>query len=365
MIDFLAWSGSGAVVGSFATILFNYVRNRKVDKQKEKSLADSKLEKKRIRQMEAVRSVLGETLEEMQLISKPHEVDKLVSSEEDFSEISKTLVQKYRFRVKSELAKADPFVCDPSVRESFDKIKEAVSDEWYGDFLFVVDFATERNDAEGVIRTFSEYLAKVAAITNEALSKAVEALDSDGFPLTELESGPEVVEKGQTESPLTGRARNYSCINRLVALCGFFIFVIEVCHMFASPAGSAEQFGSGFAALLALVGFAVFLTRSCWMRRASKCGYQVTDNPDDYSLERTTFFAWVLLAIVLFIEALTPISLSDLGIKTVGGWIIALAFWTPIVNVIGSGWGKLKATKTNGDKIVWPCSWGMNSDVKR
>ena len=57
MIDFLAWSGSGAVVGSFATILFNYVRNRKVDKQKEKSLADSKLEKKRIRQMEAVRSV--------------------------------------------------------------------------------------------------------------------------------------------------------------------------------------------------------------------------------------------------------------------------------------------------------------------
>ena len=101
------------------------------------------------------------------------------------------------------------------------------------------------------------------------------------------------------------------------------------------------------------------------MRRASKCGYQVTDNPDDYSLERTTFFAWVLLAIVLFIEALTPISLSDLGIKTVGGWIIALAFWTPIVNVIGSGWGKLKATKTNGDKIVWPCSWGMNSDVKR
>ena len=124
-------------------------------------------------------SHLGETLEEMQLISKPHEVDKLVSSEEDFSEISKTLVQKYRFRVKSELAKADPFVCDPSVRESFDKIKEAVSDEWYGDFLFVVDFATERNDAEGVIRTFSEYLAKVAAITNESLSKAVEALDSD------------------------------------------------------------------------------------------------------------------------------------------------------------------------------------------
>ena len=51
--------------------------------------------------------------------------------------------------------------------------------EWYGDFLFVVDFATERNDAEGVIRTFSEYLAKVAAITNESLSKAVEALDSD------------------------------------------------------------------------------------------------------------------------------------------------------------------------------------------
>ncbi len=62
----------------------------------------------------------------------------------------------------------------------------------------------------------------------------MEALDSDGLPLTELESGPEVVEKGQTEAPLTGRARNYSCINRLVALCGFFIFVIEVCHMFAS-----------------------------------------------------------------------------------------------------------------------------------
>ncbi|MDK8844590.1 hypothetical protein QP986_10995, partial [Corynebacterium striatum] len=51
------------------------------------------------------------------------------------------------------------------------------------------------------------YLAKVAAITNEALSKAVEALDSDGLPLTELESGPEVVEKGQTEAPLTGTGK--------------------------------------------------------------------------------------------------------------------------------------------------------------
>lgn len=174
------------------------------------------------------------------------------------------------------------------------------------------------------------------------------------------ESSSEVVEKVQTEALLTGRARNYSYINFFVAACGFSIFAMEVCHMCASPAGSVERYGSGFAAFLSLAGFAMFLSRFFWMRRVSIYGYQVTDNPDDYALERTTFFAWSLLSIVLFIENVLSISLGDFGIKTVGGWIIALAFWTPIVSIVGSSWGKLKATNPNGDKAVWPCNWGKN-----
>lgn len=167
------------------------------------------------------------------------------------------------------------------------------------------------------------------------------------------------------ESLLTKRARIYSWINLIVSALGFSIATVAILRMCTYSIGSAERYGNGFMAFVSLAGFVMFLTRFCWMRKARHYGYQVTDNPDDYSLERTTFLAWLLLLIVLIVQHCTGSSISDLGLKTVAGWIIALAFWTPLVSIVGSSWGKLKATNPSGSKAVWPCHWFKVKEVKR
>lgn len=58
-------------------------------------------------------------------------------------------------------------------------------------------------------------------------------------------------------------------------------------------------------AILTLRGGFIFLSRTVWITTVSGGNYQITDNPDDYSLERTTFFAWVLLLITSIIRVIT------------------------------------------------------------
>ncbi len=186
---------------------------------------------------------------------------------------------------------------------------------------------------------------------------------------TKIKRTPEnnsgAAENAQTEAQLTRRARNYSWINLIVGVLGASIAVVPILEIrSARSMGSAELYGNVFMAFLSLAGFVMFLSRFCWMRRARNYGYQVTDNPDDYTLERTTFLAWLLLVIVLAVQYCTGRSIVDFGLETVGGWIIALAFWTPIVSIVGSSWGKLKAKNPNGNKAVWPCRWSRVKEVK-
>ena len=172
------------------------------------------------------------------------------------------------------------------------------------------------------------------------------------------ESNSGAIENAQTEAQLTRRARIYSWINLIVSLLGASISAVPILEISNNPSmGTAERIGNGFMAFISLAGFVIFMSRFCWMRRARNYGYQVTDNLDDYSLERTTFLAWLLLFIVLTVQYCTDRNISDLGLETVGGWIIALAFWTPIVSIVGSSLGKLNAINPNGDKAVWPCRW--------
>ena len=186
---------------------------------------------------------------------------------------------------------------------------------------------------------------------------------------TKIKRTPEnnsgAIETVQTEAQLTRRARIYSWINLIVSFLGASISTAPILEILSDPAmGTAEKIGNVFMASISLAGFFIFLSRFCWMRRARNYGYQVTDNPDDYSLERTTFLAWLLLFIVLAVQFCTDRSISDLGLETVGGWIIALALWTPIVSIVGSSWGKLSAIKPNGDKAVWPCRWSKVKEQK-
>lgn len=174
------------------------------------------------------------------------------------------------------------------------------------------------------------------------------------------------VENTQRETQLTRRAWIYSWINLIVSFLGASIATVPLLRIFhiishTCPIGGAELYGNVFMAVISLAGFVMFLSRFIWMRKARTYGYQVTDSPDDYSLERTTLLAWLLLLLVLTVQYCTGKNIGDLGLGTVGGWIIALAFWTPLVSIVGSSWGKLKAISPNGEKAVWPCRW---SDVK-
>ena len=113
-----------------------------------------------------------------------------------------------------------------------------------------------------------------------------------------------------------------------------------------------------------LGGGVIFLSRAIWMEKVHERGCQITDNPDDYALERTTGFAWALLIVMSAYRVCSGTFPGEGNLATVEKWFVALALWTPIVSLIGSSWGKLKATKPNGEKIIWPCNWGKNSEVK-
>lgn len=210
-----------------------------------------------------------------------------------------------------------------------------------------------------------EGLGWIAILTGfQAANLFIAWCASEGIKRTS-ESNSEAFENVQLEAPLTRRVRNYSQINLIVSFLGASIALVPILEISrSSDMGSAELYGNGIMAFLSLVGSAMFLDRFFWMHRARKHGYQVTDSPDDYSLERTTFFAWLLFVIVLAVQYFSHKSIGDFGLGTVGGWIIALAFWTPIVSIVGSSWGKLKATAPNGDKAVWPSRWSKVKKVK-
>ena len=174
----------------------------------------------------------------------------------------------------------------------------------------------------------------------------------------ETESPAETAEKGQKYIPLKGRVRAYFWINLILAGFGFGISTLAGWDLSAHPTGSEGTWTHAAAIALPLMGFIIFFPRVIWMLIVDNRGFRVTNDPDDYVLERTTFFAWLLLLIVAPSAQKMD---GGQGIDTVVGWIVALAFWAPIVSIVGSSWGKLKATHPNGDKAVWPLSWGRLS----
>lgn len=156
------------------------------------------------------------------------------------------------------------------------------------------------------------------------------------------------------DATLGCNAHLYSWINVINAGFGFSTSVLSFFAIFtsvATPSEKAEYISIG---TLCLLGVVIFWSRFFWTRLASAKNYTVANDSDDYSLERTTFFAWLCLVVTSFLRSSFDITLRDLGLDNVGGWIVALALWTPIVQIIGSGWGKLKATDSEGRQIVWP-----------
>lgn len=161
--------------------------------------------------------------------------------------------------------------------------------------------------------------------------------------------------KSDTKSATLGRnARFYSWVNVIISGFGFSTSILYFFEIFTSettPPEKAEFIAIG---TLCLLGGILFSSRFFWIYLAFVENYTVSNDSDDYSLERTTFFAWLCLVVTSFLRSFFDITLGDLGLDNVGGWIVALALWTPIVHIIGPGWGKLKAIDPTGRQIVWP-----------
>lgn len=161
----------------------------------------------------------------------------------------------------------------------------------------------------------------------------------------------ETKEKWATLEP---RATFYCWANLIISGLALFIFLLTLNNLSSNTAAKDDKLGYAIITFLCFVGFLTFASRFFWIRLIPPHRYRVTDDSSDFSLERTTGFAWLLLFIITFLQAFFSINLDDLGLETINGWIVALALWTPIVSIIGPSWGKLKATDPHGKEIAWP-----------
>ena len=97
----------------------------------------------------------------------------------------------------------------------------------------------------------------------------------------------------------------------------------------------------------------IFLSRFCWMHSCGKRGWKITENPAAFELERVTAASYV----VLFFWAIPHVAsrLAFLQIDPGAGivnFFASLAALTPLVTVVGSGYGQLSAER-NDSVIYW------------
>ena len=163
---------------------------------------------------------------------------------------------------------------------------------------------------------------------------------------TGVEGGNKAAENAQRNTHLIGRACWYWKANCLICV---FAALTAVAAGVAVLCFYEEEYKS--IAVFSLIISVIFGSRSAWMKCVSNRGCKVTNNPDDYSLERTTLLAWGFLFFFTFV---------DVAPEKVTGAITTLILLTPIFTIFGSSWGKLKAAKPNGDKVAWPCQWGKS-----
>lgn len=120
--------------------------------------------------------------------------------------------------------------------------------------------------------------------------------------------------------------------------------------------GSKGETGWKWQAMLTVVGVnaLIFLWRTLWTLWALDREMKITDKSDDYALERTTAFGWVVFLVLAFLGNLQGKPLYENVTNPPVGWILALVLWAPIVGVIGSSKGKLKARIPSGKTLAWP-----------
>lgn len=128
---------------------------------------------------------------------------------------------------------------------------------------------------------------------------------------------------------------------------------VLACFVAGEPKGET---GWQWQAMLTVVGAnaLIFLWRTLWILWALGKGMKITGKSDDYALERTTVFGWVVFIVLAFLGNLQGKPLYENVSSPPVGWILTLVLWSPIAGVIGSSKGKLKAKTPDGKTLAWP-----------
>ncbi|MDK8550728.1 hypothetical protein QP907_00100 [Corynebacterium pseudodiphtheriticum] len=120
--------------------------------------------------------------------------------------------------------------------------------------------------------------------------------------------------------------------------------------------------------------FLIHLWRAIWLCEALKKELKIVEDAAAYEMERIAFLAWVgVFLLTLYRYCIDPN--EDLSsVKVISDWLISLLLLSPIVTLVGPGWGKLYVESPNG-KISWPkclksctkqnCDVESTSDIAR
>lgn len=145
----------------------------------------------------------------------------------------------------------------------------------------------------------------------------------------------------------------------LILAIGLLLVVL----LFAWGQQSFKEGELKFSIMVAVVlffEFFIFGSRRCWMRGCRKRGWKITENPAAFELERVTaasyvvLFLWAIPHVASHFPQVAP-HLDFLQIDPGTGivnFFASLATLTPLVTVVGSGYGQLSAER-NGSVIYW------------
>jgi len=147
-------------------------------------------------------------------------------------------------------------------------------------------------------------------------------------------------------------ARIYRRIN-----CGLsgLLFVLSVVGVIVPSFSDEEQFSGelGFALAVFLFLLLIHSHRAKWLQRALKEDVKIVDDASAYELERLALLTWLGVGVLTVYRCNNSGEEDITLIEVISDWLTSSLILSPIVTLVGSGWGKLYVESPNG-KIFWP-----------
>lgn len=153
--------------------------------------------------------------------------------------------------------------------------------------------------------------------------------------------------------PLRGEksARRYCCINIILV----FVLALLIAAGILVPISDEKHSSVELIPLIVVFVFYLLIHswRAIWLCGALKKELKIVEDASAYEMERIAFLSWAgVIILALYRNYINPN--ADLSsVKVISDWLISLLLLSPIVTLVGPGWGKLYVESPNG-QISWP-----------